>query len=90
MQTTWHQTNQFVVRNGRLMARPTTPEQRKNYKYIPFDSLNNPNPEDYYRATIAQLQQENKHLKTQLSEKPPQYTHPQQNQASSPQNDQLL
>lgn len=73
MQATWHQTNQFVVRNGKLMARPTTPEHRKNYKYVPFDSLNNPSPDDYYRETISQLQQELKHLKAELAQNPVQH-----------------
>jgi hypothetical protein len=50
MNVNWLKPNLYVVENGKLVPRPTTPEQKKkNYRYIPYDPLNNPAPEDYFR-----------------------------------------
>lgn len=51
------------------MPRSTTPKQNKNYRYIHFDSYNNPTPEDYFRETIYRLQKENNTLRGELTSK---------------------
>lgn len=63
MNQSWIKPNSFVIKDGKLVPRNTTPEQKKNYKYIPYDPLNNPTPEDYFRETIFRLQKENQNLK---------------------------
>ena len=67
MTTSWLRPNLYVVQNGKLVARPTTPEQKKNYRYIPFEPVNNPAPEDYFRETISRLQKENTYLKNDIA-----------------------
>ena len=58
MNTNLVQTNHFVAKGGRLFPRPTTPPNgKKNYRYIPFDPINRPGPDDYFRETISRLQQ---------------------------------
>jgi hypothetical protein len=69
MNASWLRPNQYVIQNGKLVPRATTPEQKKNYRYIPFDPLTNPAPEDYFRETISRLQKENSALKAELSSK---------------------
>lgn len=59
MSTNWLKPNLYIVQNGKLVPRPTTPEQKKNYRYIPYDPVNNPTPDDYFRETISRLQKEN-------------------------------
>lgn len=44
MTTSWLRPNLYVVQNGKLVPRPTTPEQKKNYRYIPFEPFHNPGP----------------------------------------------
>lgn len=56
MNTAWLRPNAYIVQNGRLVPRPSTPEHKKNYRYVHFDPLNNPAPEDYFRETISRLQ----------------------------------
>lgn len=63
MNASWLRPNLYVVQNGKLVPRSTTPEQKKNYRYISYDPLNNPGPEDYFRETISRLQKENAALK---------------------------
>jgi hypothetical protein len=48
--------NAFIIQNGKLVPRPNTPEKKNNYRYIPYDPVNNPVPEDYFRETISRLQ----------------------------------
>lgn len=59
MQASWLKPNHFTVKNGKLIPRSSTPTQSKNYRYIPFDPVNKPNPEDYYKETISRLNKEN-------------------------------
>jgi hypothetical protein len=63
MSTNWLKPNLYIVQNGKLVPRPTTPEQKKNYRYIPYDPMNNPTPDDYFRETISRLQKENTTLR---------------------------
>lgn len=56
MDSNWLKPNVYIVQNGKLVPRPNTPEQKKNYRYIHYDPLNNPAPEDYFRETISRLQ----------------------------------
>jgi hypothetical protein len=56
MDSTSLKPNAFIILNGKLVPRPNTPEKKKNYRYIPYDPVNNPVPEDYFRETISRLQ----------------------------------
>lgn len=56
MSVNWLRPNVFVVQGGKLVPRPSTPEQKKNYRYIPYDPISNPTPDDYFRETITRLQ----------------------------------
>lgn len=57
MNANWLKPNLYIIENGKLVPRPRTPEQKKkNYRYIPYDPLNNPGPQDYFRETISRLQ----------------------------------
>ena len=48
----------MIIKGGKLLPRPTTPtNEKKNYRYIPYDPLNRPGPDDYFRETITRLQQ---------------------------------
>lgn len=68
MHSNWLKPNHFVVKDGKIVPRPTTPPNtKKNYRYLPFDPMNRPGPDDYFRETIARLQQENSFLKTKLN-----------------------
>lgn len=49
MSVNWLRPNVFVVQGGKLVPRPSTPEQKKNYRYIPYDPISNPTPDDYFR-----------------------------------------
>jgi len=49
-------TNVFVVQNGKLIPKQPQQEEKKNYRYVPYDPANNPQPEDYFRETITRLQ----------------------------------
>jgi hypothetical protein len=69
MSTNWLRPNLYVVENGKLVPRSTTPKQRKNYRYVHYDPINNPGPEDYFRETISRLQKENNTLRAELAEK---------------------
>lgn len=44
MDSNWLKPNVYVIENGKLVPRPTTPETRKNYRYIHYDPLTNPTP----------------------------------------------
>jgi uncharacterized protein YdcH (DUF465 family) len=67
MDPNWLKPNAFIVQNGKLVPRSTTPEKKKNYRYVPYDPLNNPTPDDYFRETISRLQKENNHFKNELN-----------------------
>ena len=56
MDSTSLKPNAFIIQNGKLVPRPNTPEKKKNYRYIAYDPVNNPVPEDYFRETITRLQ----------------------------------
>ena len=36
------QCTHYTVKNGKLVPRPSTPEKKVNYKYIPYSPLNKP------------------------------------------------
>jgi hypothetical protein len=42
--TSWLRPNHYVIQNGKIVPRPTTPEQKKNYRYVPYDPICNPGP----------------------------------------------
>jgi hypothetical protein len=70
MNANWLKANAYVVEHGKLVPRRRTPEQkRRNYRYVPYDCVNNPGPSDYFRETIARLQKENDGLRRELSAK---------------------
>lgn len=66
MDSNWLKPNVYVIENGKLVPRPTTPETRKNYRYIHYDPLTNPTPQDYFRETISRLQKENMQLQSEI------------------------
>lgn len=49
MDANWLKPNVYVIQNGKLVPRPNTPEQKKNYRYIHYDPLHNPTADDYFR-----------------------------------------
>ena len=49
------QCTHYTVKNGKLVPRPSTPEKKVNYKYIPYSPLNKPTFDDYYKSTINEL-----------------------------------
>ena len=58
MSNNFVKTNHMIIKGGKLLPRPTTPtNEKKNYRYIPYDPLNRPGPDDYFRETITRLQQ---------------------------------
>ena len=58
MSTNFVKTNHFIVRRGKLLPRlATPPNEEKNYQYVPYEPLNRPGPDDYFRQTINRLQQ---------------------------------
>ena len=47
----------MIVKGGKILPRtPTPPKQEKNYRYLAYEALNRPGPEDYYQETINRLQ----------------------------------
>lgn len=68
MDSNWLKPNVYIVQNGKLVPRPNTPDHKKNYRYIHYDPLNNPAPEDYFRETISRLQKENTNMKNELAQ----------------------
>jgi len=36
--------NVFVVQNGKLIPKQSLQEEKKNYRYVPYDPANNPQP----------------------------------------------
>lgn len=56
MHSNWHSNNIFVIQNGKLVPRPSGGDSQANYRYVPYDPVNNPMPEDYFRETISKLQ----------------------------------
>lgn len=60
------QCTHFQVKNGKLVPRPSTPEKKVNYKYIPFTPLNKPTTEDYYKSTINELLSELETVKSSI------------------------
>lgn len=69
MYSTSPKPNVFVVQNGKLVPKETQQEEKKSYRYVPYDSANNPQPQDYFRETITKLNKENNTLRNQLDRK---------------------
>ena len=44
MNSTTFKPNVFVVQNGKLIPKQTQQEEKKNYRYVPYDPANNPQP----------------------------------------------
>jgi len=44
MYSTSPKPNVFVVQNGKLVPKETQQEEKKSYRYVPYDSANNPQP----------------------------------------------
>lgn len=36
--------NVYVVQNGKLIPKEMQKEEKKNYRYVPYDPANNPQP----------------------------------------------
>ena len=68
MRSNWLKPNQYEIKNGKLIPRSSTPTQEANYRYIPYNPLNKPTEQDYYKETINKLTKENNELKKIVNE----------------------
>ena len=47
--SSWGKPNHYIVRDGKIIPKSDAPPTSRNYRYVPFDPVNRPGPDDYFR-----------------------------------------